>query len=943
MATTPPLLEIRLFGNPSVMVGRDATASLTKRAIWLLAILALRKGEAIERGKIAGMLWPDSPDAAALHNLRQTLAAIRRELGEAKDAVFAPTPRTVSLDSKQASVDLWRFDELCARDGAEELEEALRLHREPLLLGCDEPFALAAREGRERAFLEAAERLAGLYLEQGNHAAAVPVLKRVLAEDPYRETVCRALMSSLAECGDGPSALEVFREFRSRLRREVRTDVSLETKALFQAIRTKLTQPERSHEPKPSGPRLPAPLTSLVGRVSEIRDISALMGRCRLVTLTGPGGVGKTRLSLAVAEALSKRYLDGVWFVDLAPIQSGENIPTTVAAVLKIQEGAGKPVLDTLAAALEGREMLVILDNCEHVSDAVASLLEHLLSLAPGLHVLATSRQTLGVRGELVWPVPTLATPRASDTLSEVERCDAVQLFLARSNRLGERPLEAAELSSIAAICRRLDGLALAIELAAARTSVLPVAEIEARLADRFAILTSGSRTLERHQTLRACIEWSWDLLPDDERRLLMCLGVFRGGASLKAIEYVAARPDVIDLLSSLVDRSLAIAYREGGQARYYLLETIREFAERRLDESADGKAARDRHRDFFLEWGEEGYETAMTPEELPWFEEVEVDHDNFRAAIDWCEASGEEEKLVRLCVSLCRFWDTHGHLNEGRQQIERALKYDAPALSPHIRERAYIHAGWMAGVQGDYAAAIRHYENALPIALEREDLKAQGVIRNCMASALILGNQFDLAERMFREALALYRKLGQFRAASMVLSNLAGLALEQDDYRSARTLMSESLEELGGLTEGSAQISGLILTHMAFLEFREGHHQLSRQHALESIGFLYRSGLYVDVPFALLNVALADSDSGDWARVTRLIGSAQRIIDEQGTPPSAFLARAVDEVLGAAESALGEGPFEVALLGGRMMSLEEAVSFARSEPQRKSLVGQPA
>lgn len=941
----PALLEIRLFGQPAVCVrSQDVTRELTKRATWLLALLALRKGEAVERSKLAALLWPDSPDAAALHNLRQTLAAIRRVMGEAKDAIAASSPRTVTLDTIDVGVDLWQFDEACKGETAEELERAVTLYSEPLLVGCEEPFAIAARNSREHAFLDAADRLAALYTAQGNFAPAIPVLRRALAEDPYRESACRALMEALSESGKGPAALELFREFRARLRKEVRADVGAETKALFQEVRTKLLNPERAAATKQMGPRLPVPLTSLIGRAGEIEDVRALMGRCRLVTLTGPGGVGKTRLALAVAQALSKGYLDGVWFVDIAPLQSPENFSNTLASALRIQEEPSKPIEDTIAAAIGNREMLLILDNCEHVADAVARLLDQLLSVSAGLHVLATSRQSLGVRGELVWGVPTLVTPKASDSPWEVQRCDAVQLFLERSVRSTDRPPSTAELQAVASICRRLDGLALAIELAAARTKVLPVAEIEARLRDRFALLTSGNRSLERHQTLRSCIEWSWDLLPEEQRSLLSCLSVFRGGASLAAVEYVADQTDVLDLLSSLVDRSLAIAYEEAGEARYRLLETIREFAELALETEGLADHVRNRHRDFFLEAAQREYLNSGTPAEQKWFETLEIEHDNYRAAIEWCHTCGHEETAIRLCVALARFWDTHGHLREGRQQIERALRYPAPSLDAVIRERAHVHAGWMAGVQGDPHAAIEHYHRALPIAVQREDTHAQAIVLNCMASAYLDCAEYEKAEAMFFEALALQRQLERRTSAAMILSNLGSLCLCQDNILRASEFMEQSLAELGGPSANHPQISGLALTNLAFVEFRRGDYRSARQHALDALRFLYDASLLVDVPFALLNVALADAGLGDWARAVRLLGVADRLLTEQGSPPNAFLTRARDEALALARKQLGESAFNVAVSGGRLMNLDEALRLARSEPQQAAgLIGRTA
>ena len=330
--TGSALLDLRLFGQAEVRVrGLDITGRLSKRAQWLMAILALREGRPIERHRLAGMIWPESTDAAALFNLRQTLASLRKELGEAKGCLQAVSPRSVVLPlSADVRVDVTEFDGCCKTGRPDALARALDLYKQPLLIDCDEPFALTAREARTQAFLLAADQLAGQYVERGEYSSAARVLQRVLAEDPYRETSCRALMSALADSGDASAALELCREFRLRLRRDLNSEISQETKSLYRRIRAEILKPRGLVA---RDRRIPIPLTGLVGRQPEIRQVISMLNRCRLVTLTGPGGVGKTRLSLAVAEAQANLYLDGAHFVDLAPLTDPDTISSTVAGV----------------------------------------------------------------------------------------------------------------------------------------------------------------------------------------------------------------------------------------------------------------------------------------------------------------------------------------------------------------------------------------------------------------------------------------------------------------------------------------------------------------------------------------------------------------------------------------------------------------------------------
>lgn len=872
------LLELRLFGKPAVWVeGVEITPALPKKGVLLLALLALRGGKPVDRTQLASLLWMEAPEAAGLHSLRQMLAKVRTELGAARVALHAPAARTLSLDLTQdVTVDVLDFDAAYASPDREGRERAVALYREPLLAGCNEPFAVMDREVRHDAFLAAAHSLARDYLASEQFPQATAMLRRLLTEDPYDEAACRSLVSALASSGQWPAALEEYREFRARFRRELRADVSAETKELARSIRKQETDGSVRAVKKLS---MPAPLSDLIGRTRAIAEVESLLQLCRLVTLLGPGGVGKTSLALSVARHTEGQHLDGATFVDLSALRDGAAIPFAIASALEAPEETGRTRLESLVRHLSEREILLVVDNCEHLTKEVAPLLERLLLSSPGLRVLATSRQTLGVRGEQVWNVPVLPTPSANQSPEEIAKSEAVRLFLARSRRssaeIGEK-----ELSAVGSICRRLDGLPLALELAAARTNIFSPSEIERRLDDRFSLLTTGAGQLEKHQTLHACMGWSWDLLSSDERELLMAMATFRGGSTLEAIQAVAP-PGVGEaeaVLGSLIDKSLVTAQGPGVPTRYGMLETIREFAEERLRESGRWPGVNERHRDYFLAQVEESYHPMNSVEEARKFAAFEQEHDNHIAAIEWSHRQKERAKAIRMCAALSRFWDTCGHLNEGRAQLELALSHPAPGLSEETLSRAYVHLGWMSSVQGECESAIDCYEKALGIAKKLGDRSAVAVILTCVANAYLLGNQLENAKAALLEALGIVRET-EPNGGAMILCNLAEVAFCQDNLAEAEEWLKATEQSLGEISSERATTSGTYLRHMAYFAHRKGDFLAAREYALRSLKLFEKAGLLVEIPYAQLTLALAERGLGNECRAAELKNEAERAL----------------------------------------------------------------
>jgi predicted ATPase/class 3 adenylate cyclase len=542
---------------------------------------------------------------------------------------------------------------------------------------------------------------------------------------------------------------------------------------------------------------LPVQLTSFVGREREMEEVKRLLSQARLVTLLGPGGTGKTRLSLQVAAELLDAFADGVWLVELAPLADPQLVPQTVATVLGVREEPGQPLLTTLATHLRDKQALLVLDNCEHLVAASAQAAEALLRGCPRLRLLASSREALGIGGETSFPVPPLSLPDAQHlpSIDSLTQYEAVRLFLDRA--MAVLPAFAAtnqNAPALAQVCHRLDGIPLAIELAAARVKVLSVEQIAVRLDDRFRLLTGGSRTAQRRQqTLRAAIDWSYDLLSEPERTLLRRLAVFAGGWTLEAAETVCADEglagdEVLDLLAQLVDKSLVMV---GEEVRYRLLETIRQYAQEKLVEAGEAEEVRGRHLEVFAKLAEQ-----VEPDLAVRLMRLETEHDNLRAALEWCRSGQESAEMgQRLGAALGPFWYARGYWHEGRAQLEAVLAREAAAGRTAARATALLWAGNLARLQGDDAAARVLYEESL--AINRELGNRRGIAGSLWGLGIRALYQGELAtaRALYEESLAIYRELGNKEDITGALNGLGEVFWRQGAYEAARVLFEESLE----------------------------------------------------------------------------------------------------------------------------------------------------
>ena len=545
---------------------------------------------------------------------------------------------------------------------------------------------------------------------------------------------------------------------------------------------------------------LPLQMTSFIGREKEVGQIKDAIHQNRLVTLTGSGGTGKTRLSLRVAEEILESFKDGAWFIELAPVSSPALVTGTVANVLGVREETGRSLNTTLTDWLKDREILIILDNCEHLIEACAQFAEAVLHNTLKVRLLASSREALGIPGELSWRVPSLSTPDPKIKIMDVKQLEgfaAVRLFIERAtfaNR--DFAINTASAGTAAQICTRLDGIPLAIELAAARIKVLNVEQIAERLNDRFRLLTGGSRTaLPRQQTLRAMIDWSYDLLAESERLLLHRLAVFAGGWNLELAEQTCCderidQYNILDMLGRLVDKSLVVVAEGKTETRYRMLETVRQYAREKLFESGEGEKARDRHLQAFIDLAEKAEPEIRSFDQLTWLDRLDEEIDNLRSALEWARER-ERESFLRLASALWRFWDIRGHIAD-LEWLPQALTA-TEGLQTVLRARALGRACYVAGNHGDPQRGRIWAKEAEILSRALDDKPG-------LAMALgMQGNSepdYVQGRALLDQALILLKETGDHWGAGGALYSRAGSFLNQNDLASAKSFFEQGLHE---------------------------------------------------------------------------------------------------------------------------------------------------
>jgi predicted ATPase len=723
---------------------------------------------------------------------------------------------------------------------------------------------------------------------------------------------------------------------------------------------------------------LPMQLTSFIGREKEMEEIRQAIRERRLVTLTGVGGTGKTRLSLQVAVDLLDQFPYGVWFVELASLTNPDLIPQTILFTFGIPEQPGLSVLQSLQDYLHEKKLLLVLDNCEHLIQACARIANTLLSNNPALTILATSREALGVQGEMLWHVPSLSLPDVKHlpALERLSQYEAVQLFIERATLVQPHfQVTNENAPAIAQICFRLDGIPLAIELAAARVRALNVDQIAKRLDDRFRLLTGGSRTvLERHQTLRAAIDWSYNLLPVDEQLLLGRLSVFAGGWTLEAAEPVCAGDhnvssyDVLDLLTHLVDKSLVILDR----SQYRMLETTRQYAHEKLLEARESEPVRDRHLIYFLELAGQADKEIHGPSQVEWMHRLERDHENFRAALDWSVSTRKTEFALRLLGSLSWTWGWRGYFSEMQSWFDKMrLLPDIPDY-PALYARLLNHIGfelWYAGelrhaksvlgqarqiwlnlgVDGESGLAEALYFLGLVALSSEEENMAAGslleesfelyqkhgdpwgmtMVRNDLAIFATFQGHYAEAEEQYMKSLAKFEELGDMLSVGFVLNGLGELSRLLGDYERAGRFYKRNLEIFKEL--GSRRLE-VVLFNLAWVQLHLGDYHKAKAFFKESLQLSKDHGNKSVMVGCLVGFAGILATIGKPDKAARLFGACESLlkgISRRMDPPDQ---REFDHYVAVARKQLDEATFSKAWAEGSKMTLEQATKFALEE-----------
>jgi predicted ATPase/DNA-binding SARP family transcriptional activator/DNA-binding CsgD family transcriptional regulator len=1006
-------MRVWLLGGFRITVGSRIIKEHTwrlKKAGALVKLLVLTPDHRLHREQAMDTLWPHSGRKTASNSLRKTLHSARRTLDpDAGSRYLASRDEWLFLHPEGPLwVDIEVFEEMAAtarrsRDPAA-YRAAIELYAGDLLP--EDRYEVWAEERRAellQTYLGLLMDLANLHEERGEYGLAVEALRQVLAQEPTSEETHSHLMRLYVLSGRPEQAIKQYARLKVSLARELGTEASPSTQRLHEVIAagespsvsaTGFT-PEVGHAAEASDTgkhNLPAARTTFVGRESKILELKRELAMTRLLTLTGAGGSGKTRLALELARDLVRVYPDGVWLTELAPLSEDELVPQVVAETLSVAEQSGRSLPDALVDNLREKKMLLMLDNCEHLLEAVARLADVLLDYCPHLRLLATSREALGVEGEVVSQVLPLSLPDVDGSLAagELARYDAVRLFVDRARlRLPNFEPTPRNASAMAEICQRLDGIPLAVELAAARVGTLSVEQIAERLKGSLKLLSGKRTALERHRTLQGALDWSYEQLAEQEQALFRRLSVFAGGWTLEAGEVVGAGDGVeeevvLELLSRLVDKSLVVAGATGeSEMRYAMLEPLRQYAQEKLKDGKDTDVVHHRHAAFFLTLAQQAAPELTGPEQTKWLERLDSEHDNLRAAISW---SLEEEKVglaLPLGCALRRFWLRRGHLSEGRswllrlEQQYRSLRAESCTARESMLVKVFEGTGWLAEGQGDYELAERMFQRSLRLYKRLGDEKGVAVARGNLGSVALFRGDRDGATKLlqaslavlrllkgdreirsldrelacvlnyygalassegeqawavarYEEALQLARRVGDVQLIAVSLNNLGYTNLVYGDPEPATLLLEEALAKAQEVRD--MLLIANVLINLAFAALIQVDHRRVRTLIEEGFPLLKKAGDKQLVAECLeITAAMAGAQEKS-ERAARLWGAAEDLRDKIKAPLPADEWAILKPYLDAARARLNDRAWEEPLVQGRAMGPEEAIEYALSE-----------
>lgn len=974
----------------------------TRKDAALFAYLVLHPAIHL-RQQVATRFWGEAVDEKAQRSLRTALSTLRKVLGH--DCLLADR-ETVQFNP---AFTLWT-DALILREQAQRFLAAptpdpslvdVTLYRGDLLEGLSDDWILREREELRLLYLRVLLRLAQHWRTQGDYAQTSEIAHRILALDAAEETAHQHLIFCYMVSGDSQAARQQHEACVRALRDELDVEPSPETVALYR--RSQQVQ-RRSPSPVAAQTNLPIPLASFVGRRPEIAKLKTLLGGnaapatqpARLVTITGPGGCGKTRLAIQVAREVLDAYRDGIWWVEFAALSDENQVPQAVAKVLDVQQGVQTSLTDVLITYLRTKQALLVLDNCEHLVVACAELAERLLSHCPDLQILATSREALGIFGETSWLVPSLTLPSTQpDSPTEYLHFEAIHLFVERAGAAQrDFALNAANAPAILQICRQLDGIPLAIELAAVRVKLMTVEQIATRLTNvigaRFDLLTDGGRTvLPRQQTLRATMAWSYTLLGEQEQRLLQQFSIFAGGWSLEAAEATGAESgpqSVATVLARLVDKSLVLVEPQGVVARYQMLETVRQYAYKQLERSGEIAAARDRHLSYFLQLAERAEPELRAAGQLLWLRRLEAESENLRIALIWGlqHEPPNSERLLSgsaLATALIFHWKLHSDWLEGRfwlqwvnqmlgdrvqsvEEVQRQLVislrakalYGAGVLVWHQEKwdesrrlldgsaelahtidnqtdlfRTQIYQAQLFAQDGDLALAYKLWNECTDYFRSVHDLWFWAETVFFMGYAERRVRLWNTALRYYQECCELLQKLGERWLFSLTVSHLGLIAQAQGDYATAWTHIEQRL--MMGREFGLKQHMYAGLDFLGDLAQKQGNLQQAAKLFREALVLKQRAGVnsLSSLQDKLGIIALDYALKGQDERALRLL-AAHRTFGSTPEPEDLETRNAHEKFLAKLQTQLGMQIFSIIWGAGAAMTPEQAVEEALAE-----------
>ncbi len=909
IAGYPDLVRFGLLGTLAVWTDAGRLTEVPEAKVRaLLADLLIHLGRPVPADRLIDDLWGDDLPVHPSGALQVKVSRLRQALENAEpgggELVAFRSPGYL-LRIEGDALDERRFAALVERAGPAEdlrdraglLADALALWRGPPLADfADAMFAQAAIARLEEQRLVALEEQAEARLALGEHSLLAGELGELVAGHPLRERLRAAHMLALYRAGRQAEAVTSYSELRGRLADDLGLDPGPSIVALYQAILEQAPGLQRAPAPPTLAARprtnIPAMLTDVVGRTSAVTQLRALLNERRLVTLTGPGGVGKTRLALEAATRAADAFPDGAWLAELAgPTLAGARTPAdAVMAVLGIRDDSGMNSSDLLAEALRSRQMLLILDNCEHLVDQAAKLTAQLLQAAPGLRILVTSREPLLLAGEVVWAVPPLT------------ESSAVQLFVMRAGASapGFR-LDEGNAQAVAGLCRRLDGIPLALELAATRVRTLGVHELLARLDDRFRLLVTGHRDAPaRQRTLWAVIDWSWELLTEPERLVLRRLAVAADGCRLHAAEAICAEDDldVLSLLARLVDRSLVVVADGPDGPRYRLLESVAAYGLQRLHEAGEAGELRGRHRRYYADWAERAAPRLRGHDQRSWLRCLDAEAANLRAALDSALNDNDDDAL-RMVNALAWYWFLRGRLTEARRALDEALA--------RCHGSAAARATAMAWQNGFAALAGERGEQSAPPTLGGiGDPAIRATLEWFHAFVASDFGDPSAGEAMTGRALASFRALSDQWGTAAALSTRAKLAMIRGDAAAVHRDARQSLAIFRELGDRWGQLQAIEWLGAAAAATGD-HARADRLHR-DGLRMAEDLGLWPQAADALSWLGRSALHAGDLAQARELLERAMRLAAEQSYQPGQVFAE-----LGLGQTARREGQLDVA------------------------------